>query len=429
MPSHDSSAGIGRRLLCGLIGIALVLRLGWGLSRPVDDLALTALPDQLEYLTLARNVLHGQGLWFIDPRFGDRVYAFRMPGYPLFVAACAGNVRVIRVAQALLDSGTVLAVFLLACQVMGSGRRRAPLLAAAIVAFNPMLIYVSGLILSETLFTAMLTWGMVLLLAGFGRAAPDEHAGRPARVLVWLAGGLLLALAVLVRPSAGALPLVLGIGAVFVNSRGRTAYQSSPAVAPLGRWPLPVGSTMLFLVALVLTPWVLRNYKVLHRFIWTDTNSGITLFDGFNPDATGASDQRFVKHLPQLRLMDEAGRSQYLTIRAIDFIRRHPRRVAELALAKAARTWSPVPLSDQFGNPGYRTIALGYSVPFDLLVLFGLLYGNMRRSAKVFLLLPAIYLTAVHALTIGSLRYRLPAEAALAVMAACAFAKREDVKT
>jgi hypothetical protein len=279
------------------------------------------------------------------------------------------------------------------------------------------------------LFVAMLAWGMVLLLAGFGRAATDEHVARPARRVVWLAGGLLLALAVLVRPSAGALPLLLGIGAMFVNSRGGAAYHSSSTTTPLGRWPMPVGSTMLFLVALVLTPWALRNYKVLHRLIWTDTNSGITLYDGYNPDATGASDQQFVKHLPQLRLMDEEGRSQYLTIRAIDFIRRHPRRVAELALAKAARTWSPMPLSDQFGNPRYRLIGLGYSVPFDLLILFGLFHGNMRRSAKVFLLLPAIYLTAVHALTIGSLRYRLPAEAPLAVMAACAFVKRENVKT
>ena len=29
------------------------------------------------------------------------------------------------------------------------------------------------------------------------------------------------------------------------------------------------------------------------RWIWTDTNAGFTLYDGYNRDATGASDQRF----------------------------------------------------------------------------------------------------------------------------------------
>jgi hypothetical protein len=37
---------------------------------------------------------------------------------------------------------------------------------------------------------------------------------------------------------------------------------------------------------------------------------------------------------------------------------------------------------------------------------------------KLFLLVPAIYLTLSHALTVGSLRYRLAAEPMLAVIAA-----------
>ena len=39
------------------------------------------------------------------------------------------------------------------------------------MAVNPFLIYFSGLILSETLFTAMMVWGMVLLLYGEVRLA------------------------------------------------------------------------------------------------------------------------------------------------------------------------------------------------------------------------------------------------------------------
>ncbi|MDB5354218.1 MAG: family glycosyltransferase, 4-amino-4-deoxy-L-arabinose transferase [Phycisphaerales bacterium] len=420
--------------LGGILLAALVVRLGWGLSRPVDEAALAALPDQQEYLEIGRNLLDGHGMGFLDRRFGEHVVAFRMPGYPLFVAACGGNVRGIRAAQAVLDTGTVLAVYLLAGLVMGGtagglvgargrggegrgdlegGAGIGPLVAAGIVAINPYLIFFSGLVLSETLFIALLAWGMVLLVAGNGAQT------RQPRTLVWLLGGVLLALGVLVRPSAAGIPVMLGIAAAFVNRRRGGAYQG--AVVARLRWPLPVGTTMLLLVLLVLTPWVLRNYRVLHEWVLTDTNAGITLYDGYNPDATGASDQRFVKRMPQLRSMGEVGRSQYLQILAIEWAREHADRIPALAWEKVKRTWSPMPLSEQFGRPLYRWAGAAYSVPLDLLVVWAVWRGNLRRSAKVFLLLPAIYLTAVHGLTVGSLRYRLPAEPPMAVVGASVF--------
>ena len=66
---------------------------------------------------------------------------------------------VVRLAQALLDTSTVLAIYLLARRFR---EERGALVAAAIVAVNPFLIYFSGLVLSETLFTAMLAWGLYL---------------------------------------------------------------------------------------------------------------------------------------------------------------------------------------------------------------------------------------------------------------------------
>src|SRR3954469_21250914 len=140
---------------------ALAVRLAWALAQPVTDEAIDRLPDQREYLALGRNLLHGQGLKFFDPRFGDEVWAFRTPGYPLLVAACGGSVRAIRVAQALIDTSTVLAAYLLARRWLTAGPS---VVAAGVVAVNPFLVYFTGLILTETLFTAMLAWGMLLVL-------------------------------------------------------------------------------------------------------------------------------------------------------------------------------------------------------------------------------------------------------------------------
>ena len=407
-----------------LLAAALAVRLAWAATQPVTDEAIEQLPDQAEYLALGRNLLHGQGLKFFDPRFAEEVWAFRTPGYPLLIAACGGSVRAVRVVQALLDTSTVLAAYVLARRWLG---RWPSLVAAGVVAANPFLVYFTGLILTETLFTAMLAWGMVLVVRVPETERPagrEAEGGRPAAVgwgatFLWLLGALLLVLSILVRQSAIALPLVLAVAAALVNRRHGAPYHR--------RWPLPVGATVVLLTLLVLLPWAWRNYRVLGEWVWTTSNGGITLYDGLHPDATGASDQSFVRSMPQLRAMGELGRSQYLSDLALQFARQHKRRVGELAAAKAARMWSPVPLSQEYGDWKYRTVGLLYTVPLYLAVLLGLLRGGatgaaLPRAAKVFLLLPAIYFTAVHMLSVGSLRYRVPAEPPMAVIAASAAA-------
>jgi 4-amino-4-deoxy-L-arabinose transferase-like glycosyltransferase len=352
------------------------------------------------------------------------VWAYRTPGYPLLVAACGGSVRIVRVVQAFLDTSTVLAIYLMARRWLSHW---ASLLAGGIVAVNPFLIYFTALILTETLFTAMLAWGMLLLLgpgAGERGREGDTETRRPAdtatgwgRTVTWLLGGLVLALSVLVRQSAIGLPVLLGVAGAIANRGKGGPYHR--------RWPLPVGATMLLLTVLVLLPWAWRNYRIIGQWVWTTTNGGITLYDGLNPDATGASDQSFIASMPELRGMTEQGRSEYLSEQAKQFVEEQPRRVAELAAIKAARMWSPIPLSQEYGGWKYRTVGLLYTVPLYAAVLLGVIRGGKRgaglpRAAQVFLLIPAIYFTAVHMISVGSLRYRVPAEPPMAVIAASA---------
>jgi hypothetical protein len=366
----------------------LVLRLGWGFTRSSDPDAIEQLPDQREYLQLSNNLLHGQGLRFYDPRFRAEVVAYRMPGYPIFLAAFGGSAQVARVAQSFVDTSTALAVYLLARRWLTSGFST---LAAALVAFNPFLIYFSGLILSETLYTALLLWGMWLL----------QQSGP------W--GITVLVLSVTVRPSGVGLVILLTIASALLNRDRRGAYPRW--------WPAPPATTALLLLLAGLTPWAYRNYKVLGRWIWTTTNGGITLYDGFNDQATGASDQRFVRSIPGLVQDGELGRDEFFGEQARHWIRQHPKRSLELAVKKIIRTWSPVPLSSEYGRPLYQWIGGLYALPFDVLVVLGLCYGRLPWGVKVLLVLPAIYITAIHAMSVGSLRYRLPADPPMAILA------------
>ena len=376
MTSGPSPEQPGNRWALGaVLLLVLAVRVVAGVRQPGGEAGIDALPDQREYLELGRNLLAGRGLQFTDARFNDRVWAYRTPGYPLWVAACGGRVGVVRAAQAALDTSTVLAAYLLARWWLP---RRPSVLAAGIVAVNPFLIYFSGLVLSETLFTALLAWGLVLLVHSGG---PWPAGGRATGA--WLGGGLLLAVAALVRPSAALLPVAAATAGAFAN-RGLLPNFNQPGEYHW-RWPLPIGATFLGLTALVLLPWGVRNQLRLHAWVFTSTNAGITRYDGFNPDATGASDQSFVANLPALRQMGEVGRSRYLDRLADDYIREHPAAVAKLTIFKIARTWSPVPLSRQYGSRKlYVAAGLLYSLPLLVLTAAGLASGRCPGRQRRF---------------------------------------------
>jgi len=366
-----------------LLLISLLVRLAWAAVQPSTDAQIDRLPDQREYLSLGRNLLHDGSLSFVDPRFDQRLFAYRSPGYPAFIALMGGSPVAVRLLQAVVDTSTILAVYLLAQRVT-----RQPgfaIYAAIIVAVDPFLIYFTGLVLSETLFTALLIWGILLLVQRRNMAA-----------------AILLLLAVLVRPSAILLAPIL----------------------PLFIWPVRLRELLIVVAVMVigLFPWAWRNHRVLGEYIWTTTNSGITLYDGFNPSAGGASDQRFITQMPQLQPMNEVERSHYLQRLAHDWIGEHLIALPKLTLTKIARTWSPIPLSSEFSRPVYRIISAAYTLPLDVLLLMGLFSKSVKRRDKMILLLPAVYFTILCICSVGSLRYRMPAAPALAVIAAAGLA-------
>jgi hypothetical protein len=262
------------------------------------------------------------------------------------------------------------------------------------------LIYHSSLLLSETLFTAILAWAMLLLI-------------RP-RGLFW--GGWLLAMAAMVRPSAFLLPIILPLLAALLQHQekniGRIIVRT-----------MAIGLVLLVLMGL----WAWRNNCVLGRPIWTTTNQGITRLDGFNPQATGASNQAVFLTSEELAIasnLNEVQRDQRYAQMAGQWIdrtlREDPWQLVRLTFVKIARTWSPMPLSSDFGTPRHILAAMVWAVPFYLLVILGLLRRSLAGKIRLLLVVPAFYFTITVALSVGSLRYRIPVEPVLAVIAGSA---------
>lgn len=396
-------------MLAIVLVLALALRLGWSLTRPTDEASIAQLPDQREYLDLGRSLITTGDLAMGDARFNDVVRAFRMPGYPAVIAACGGRVTIVRALQCVIDSLTVLAVYCLARRWLSV---RLSLLAAVAIAFDPLHVYFSGLILSETLFAALLAWGMTFLIHG---ASPLAYHIRAAHI-VWTLGVLMLIASIYVRPSAVAFPVILAVFATLAEAR-------SPEFIPGRR--LPVLGLVALATVIALLPWAIRNQSLLGRMMFTTTNDGFTLYDGLNPDATGASDQSWVSAMPLLPNLSEVQRSDYLRSKAIAFAREQPGRVLAMVPRKLARTWSPWPLSSEFASRRNVIISAVHAVPLFVLAIFGLCNDQLRRTARLYLFVPAILITLIHGLSVGSLRYRMPSDATLAVLAASAFYRRE----
>ena len=297
-----------RRSLFAAAGVGLALRLAFALGYWVDK-PLTR--DELEYLSLARSIAHGQGVTYDAALNEGSVIPFgRAPGYPTFLALVGGGRTVsavvptaVKVAQSIVGALTVLLFGMFAARLAGP---RAGMAAGWIAAAYPPLVWMCSYALSEVVYVPV---GLVTILL-FDRI-PESHApGATVRASI---SGLVAGLGLLLRAAMTSfVPLAL---VWLVWRRGRRAAMG-----------FAIG------VAMVVLPWTARNYAVYHRFVLIASDGGVTLWTGNNPLARGEGDQAANPELKaanqQLRsahpgLTEEAMEPVYYNA-ATTWIRAHP---------------------------------------------------------------------------------------------------------
>jgi 4-amino-4-deoxy-L-arabinose transferase-like glycosyltransferase len=209
--------------------VALTLRLPFAFGR--HD--ATPGGDSAGYLRLAAAIADGRG-------FGA---GYRTPGYPLLIAAVRplpGRAEDAVVAiQHLIGASLVAAIVLVAWRFFGRG---AAVIAGAMAAVTPALVYVEHAILTDFAFAVVILAGAVAL------AHALEH---PDRLRPLIVTGSIFGVAALIRPVGQflllAAPIALGYG-----------FRAPRAVL---RGSLVVGLSMLIVVA----PWIVRNAIAIDR--------------------------------------------------------------------------------------------------------------------------------------------------------------------
>jgi 4-amino-4-deoxy-L-arabinose transferase-like glycosyltransferase len=365
--------------------------------------------DAEGYWELGREIAHGEPYQLYDPP--RRVE--RMPGYPIFVA---GSLRlsqalgvaegrqylVARLLMALVGTFNCGLVALLGRELFDS---RTGNLAAAIVVVAPPLIGFSVILLSETLFAT----GLLVSLWCIARLARCATAGGGiTHLLIWAAfTGLSIALAVYVRPSwLLAAPIFAAIFAAWFARKQSVVRGLLAAVV------------VVLVAYAALLPWAYRNHRVTGHWTFTTLWVGASLYDGFNPSATGDSNLKFVDDDRLSERMSEYEVDQHYRAKAWEYVREHPGRAARLTVEKLKRFWMPWPNAKQFDGLLPKIAIAVYFIPILLAAAFGWLTGPRNFWAWSLTLGPILYFCALHAIFLGSLRYRLPAEYPLCIASA-----------
>ena len=107
---------------------------------------------------------------------------------------------------------------------------------------------------------------------------------------------------------------------------------------------------------------------------------------------------------------------------AVSWAKQNPTAVLRLAAVKFARIWNIWPNEPAFSRPAIRLAVAVTYIPLLLLGLVGAWLAIGRGWPYVLCFLPALYLTSLHMIFIGSIRYREPAMLGMIVLAAGAAA-------
>lgn len=269
------------------------------------------------------------------------------------------------------------------------------LTAALMAAVYPHFLFYSVARLSETLF-------ILLICAAFLAFYR----------LRFNLGSILLVLAILTRPSADLVAPVLVIGfAAFVHRK-----TPGQCLAHLGKY--------LVIYSVLMSPWWVHNYVKYDTFVRLSLGNGPVLYAGnnerntsgggvINNKATDDVDYGQFSHIG-----DPVARNTAMKNAAFRFILDNPGRFFRLSMTKFVRFWRLWPYAPEYRQPHIIVASiLSYGSVLMLAILF--LIGNLRDHWRVLapLLIFSGYLTAIHMVTIGSIRYRLPVEPFLIILA------------
>ena len=405
-----------RRWLVAIVAVGALLRIAWIVyaNRPPVTLI-----DPSFYTLYADRIADGHGYTLPD----GSPTAYYPPGYPIALGVVVWVVRLVAAGDdvaaiagwfnLLLGLATIVLVFELARRVFDD--TRTGLVAAAVVALWPNLVFHTAVALTETLFNLLVVAALLVLV---GRGWHDRPSTR--RLVGF---GLLLGASILVRPISVFLVLAL----VWAWAR------------PAGwgwRWALTRGALVTAAAFVVIVPWTIRNVRAMDAPVLISTNFGDNFCIGHHEGAKGGfslTPDCFAGDFNDLERPEfEIERNSVTARRGIEYLLDHPIDEVRLVGWRAVRTFEndhdAVRAAESYGadafmSDGARTAwkaaANVFYAVVGLVAVAGLFLVDRRRDPRRSLLLWSMVALIVPPLAFfGDPRFKLPVVPFLAVLAA-----------
>lgn len=274
-----------------------------------------------EYMLIAQNLLDGKGYSYDD--FGSMPMQPTVLFPPLYVYWCAlfmafcapGHYLPMYLAQGLVAATGVIPAFLLGKNLFSV---RAGWIFAGLYAMYPEMVFMHTRPAPESLYVSLVLWIFYLY-----RLLRDLPPGSGAAVRLSLVCGVLFAAGAMLKDAMPIIMVACAIGLVRAVRPVRSALRSHILPAAI-------------VFALAISPWVVRNYIVEHRFIplrfalgqnlWKGNHLGASgttrTFDGVDTRVgiTPSYEEYLEEHLPA----DNIARDDFYQSEAVKFIRENP---------------------------------------------------------------------------------------------------------
>lgn len=384
-----------------------------------------------DYDKLAWNIVLGNGYRFFPD---TAVTLMREPGYPLFLSAIfkffGYSLTAARAANFVLAGATAFVLARLASTVT-QDNKLVVVLAPILFLFHPGILVAESRGGVEVLFVFCLVAFLLVLYLAINKQT----------IGWWALVGMMLGITLLVRSTLIVLPVFLLLYSLLSERRvSHLVVFRNVAV-------------MASVMAIVIAPWVIRNWQVAHVFMPTASVKGvaaqvgqyicsnITFSNGFQQLDIAASEERsrlaaaigyrFKNDYYQYfyRTQDELAFNKLLWDRTVAGYIESPVLFLRCAVSNMFNFW--------FAGKNWLATALNFAVQAPYLLLAGLGISVLVKTRRLLpigpLLLMIVYFIAIYVPIHAQARYSTPIIPIISILAAIAVARwlrfRFDIKT
>jgi 4-amino-4-deoxy-L-arabinose transferase-like glycosyltransferase len=377
---------VEKRKILYIFLLALILRVGFILTL---DNSVDVWGDWWD--ELGWKIASGKGYWVNNPYFpnGPKFYAWRSPGFPLFLAIIykifGHSFLAAKIGLAILSSITVVLLYLLGKILVDE---KTGFWTSLIYSIYPASIFWTGYLAPETISTFLLVLSVVLILKG-------EIENK--KNLYFILGGLFLGYLYITRPT------FLVIGPFFIIA----------LLLKHGKKIMPYIILMTIFMFIFPLLWGIRNFKVLNHFVFTSTEGGIVFFIANNEySLNNPSGFYHAENIEEFKGLSEVEVDKLLYKKTFEFIKKNPKLYIKLVFDRFLRFWRFYPHSISGPGAPYRKlhqiVSFLWETPIILLGFSGI-FISLKEFKKWVLLYSVIFIyTGISILIRTTIRYRFP---------------------